>query len=172
MKKIQLLLLSILIGLLCQAQQLRTFELAVPTDSTSYISLSQQKVFNRSQAIANKTATDFALVISTDAFGKQMEWYNLSGKDNKTPESVNGTKHGIAAISFDKDQFDQCKTKADLARMTTHITKNSFSHFSGVANSSGITQRCFIIESEKGTRGLIFITGSENGLLQIKVKLP
>ncbi|MFN8252335.1 MAG: hypothetical protein U0V75_10670 [Ferruginibacter sp.] len=154
-----------------KAQQLKQFELTIPADSIAYISLTQQKVLSSNQAAANKQAADFALVITKDAFGKQAEWYNLSGKDGKTPARVNGTKNGIAAISFDKEQFDHCNSTADLARMTGHITKNSFSHFSGIGNSNGITQHCFIIETEAGKRGLIYVTDAGQGQLKASFKL-
>lgn len=158
-----------LIMVCCSAansQALVKFELSVSTDSASFISLTEKKVWNKSSAAAHKEQLHLAVIPTSDAFGQRLEWYNLSGKDNRTPAGLNGNNTGIAAISFDREQFDKCHTAADLKRMTGHITKNSFTHFAGIGQNGNISQHCFITELENGKRGLIYVTEINAGAIK------
>lgn len=140
-----------------KSQVMVKFNLTITTDSISFISLTAKKVCSKSTAAAYKKQLQLSVIPVADAFGKRLEWYNLSGKDNKTPDALNGNNTGIVAISFDRDLFEKCNTTADLARMAGHITKNSLSHFAVIEQDGKLTQRCFIIEMENGKRGLIYI---------------
>jgi ribosomal protein L25 (general stress protein Ctc) len=106
--------------------------------------------------------------------GKQkMEWYNMSGKDSKIPAEVTGTATLINAISFDRDQFDKCKTNQYLKRMTGHITNNSFSHFASIGDNieKEITYQCFIIQLQNGKRALLWIDIDGNKTFKVFVKV-
>jgi hypothetical protein len=154
-----------------QSQELNKFDLTISTDSASFISITAKKVWSKQAAAPHRQQLELAAIASTDGFGRHLEWYNLSGKDNKTPAALNGTNTGIAAISFDKEQFDKCNSNTDLARMTGHITKNSFSHFAVISNDKKLTQHCFIIEMENGKRGLIYLTEGNEGSINAAFKI-
>jgi hypothetical protein len=154
-----------------KSQALTKFDLTIRTDSASFISITAKKVWSKQAAAAHRQQLELAVISSADGFGQHLEWYNLSGKDNKTPAALNGTSTGIAAISFDKEQFDKCNSNADLARMTGHITKNSFSHFAVISNDKKLTQHCFIIEMENGKRGLIYVTEETAGTIKAVFKI-
>ena len=154
-----------------QAQALTKFDLTIHTDSASFISITAKKVWSKQAATAHKQQLQLAVVPTTDGFGQHLEWYNLSGKDNKTPDALNGTHTGIAAISFDKELFDKCNSSADLARMAGHVTKNSFSHFAVIGHDKKITQHCFIIEMENGKRGLVYVIEDNAGTIKATFKI-
>lgn len=170
-KAIFAILISLLFSVSGKAQDLKKISFVVKTDSLSYISMSERKVFTGSAAFAHKQQLHLALVPSGDAAAKTLEWYNLSGKDDKLPKQVLGTAIKISAISFDREQFDKCKTAADLKRMTGYLTSNSLSHFAVVRNSAHYYQRCFIFELKDGKRGLMYITEQENNSLKVDVKI-
>lgn len=152
------------------AQDLQKADFNLKTDSISYISISQAKVYAGAAAITHKQSLDFALIPTADAGIKSLEWYNLSAKDGKTPKEVQGTGTKISAVSFDREQFDKCTTAADLKRMTGYLSSNSFSHFAVIRNSSSYYQHCFIFEKENGKRGLLYITINKNDELVIETK--
>jgi len=154
-----------------QAQPLTAFSVTMKTDSISYLSLTNKKVYRSNQAMANKQFIDFALIPFYDEISPRLEWYNLSGKDDKIPASMIGTSTKINAISFDREQFDKCKTNADLQRMTGYITSTSFSHFSVIGYTKEINQHCFIIETAAGKRGLMYVMVVENGTIKVEIKM-
>lgn len=165
-KKLILLLPGLFLVFVIQAQPLKTFEVKMNNDSISYLSIESKRVYNASEATANKQFLDFVLLNSKGV----IEWYNLSGKDEKTARSVQGSATKIAAISFDREQFDQCRTTEDLKRMTAYKTSNSFSHFAVLKNTDTYIQPCFIYEKENGQRGLMFVTVLDEKSFRIEVK--
>lgn len=165
-KKLMFLLTVLLLVVSIQAQPLKTFTVKMNIDSVSYLSIQSKRVYSTSEAIANKQFLDFVLLTNQGV----IEWYNLSGKDEKIAKAVQGSATKIAAISFDRDQFDQCKTVEDLKRMTAYKTSNSFSHFAGIKNSENYIQHCFIYEKENGQRGLLFVTAQDDRSFKIEVK--
>ena len=170
-KNIFSLLLCIAVVFTGKAQVLKNYSLAINTTSIAYVGLEEQKVYSASEAPSHKQSINLALVPSVVEGTIKLEWYNLSGKDDKLPKVVLGTTTKIVAISFDKDQFDNCKTIADLKRMTGHITANSFSHFAVVCTDTLIIQHCFLFETPSGKRGLIYALANENNALKIVVKI-
>jgi hypothetical protein len=168
--KNRLLILTLLIALQGMGQNLKTFAVTMEADSVSYLSIKNQKVYSPQAASAVKTDLDLGLFKTDAGTTKITEWYNLRTNNEKVPASLTGTTTAIAAISFDGDQFNQCRTSADLKRMAGHITTNSLSHFAAVRHSSQYYQRCFIIERANGKRGLLYITELENGRIKVEVK--
>lgn len=165
-KKLILLFPGLLLVFVIQAQPLKTFEVKMNIEAISYLSIEAKRVYNTSEATANKQLLDFVLLNSKGV----IEWYNLSGKDEKTPRSVQGNATKIAPISFDREQFDQCRTVEDLKRMTGYKTSSSFSHFAVLKNSDKYIQQCFIYEKEDGKRGLVFVTVIDGSSFKIEVK--
>ncbi|HEX7846841.1 MAG TPA: hypothetical protein VF476_13650 [Chitinophagaceae bacterium] len=146
-------------------QPLQQFTVTVDSNK-SFLSLSHKKAFTANEAVTVKDALNIALVFSNEL----IEWYNMEKRHEKVPPGLTGTKTGIAAISFDREQFDQCKTSADLKRMTGHITKNSFSHFALIRNGSSSLQHCFIAETQEGKRCLLFVTVINGNSFKVEVK--
>ncbi|MES2850147.1 MAG: hypothetical protein V4685_13900 [Bacteroidota bacterium] len=170
-KKIFFLLAFISFVFAGTAQNLQTFslDLSLKEGGSNYISIANKKAYTAAEAKANKLALDFVLLNTSDWSGSKIEWYNMSGKDDKVPAELTGTASLINGISFDKDQFDKCKTTQDLKRMTSHITNNSFSHFASVGEKE-VTWHCFIIQLQNGKRGLLWVDGVEGGF-KVVVKM-
>ena len=171
-KKIISLLVCISFVVISTAQNLQSFTVTLSTSKggSNYLSIANKKGYNASEAASNKSAINLAL-LSTDSWGSpKLEWYNMSGKDDKIPEEIRGTSTMINAISLDKDQFAQCKTNQDLKRMTGHITNNSFSHYASVGEKE-VTYHCFIVQLENGKRGLLWVEGGEGNTFKVVVKM-
>ena len=175
MKKIMLqavAFLGIFFG--AAAQPLSYFETTIGTGdagSANYLSMEHKKVYNLTDARSNKLAIDFALLVSKEYNGHTTAWYNMSGKDSKVPAEVHGTATGINAISFDREQFEKCKTTADLQRMTGHITPASFSHYATVSNKAGeVLYPCFIFQGPDAKRGLIWVDADGENRFIVRVK--
>lgn len=156
--------MKIIIGLvLClnvmvaPGQILKSFSVTMKPDSLCFLSMKNGKAFTAAVATRQKTEMDFGLFATTSEGITTLEWYNLSGKDDKPPVAVQGTASKIVAIGFDRDQFDKCKTAADLKRMTGYLTANSFSHFAVISQGRDINQHCFLFEKTDGKRGLIYV---------------
>lgn len=160
--KQSLIVLALFASVSCFSQNLKTFSATLRPDSLCYLSIKNGKAYTKDSAADAKTVLDLGLFETKNDKSSIIEWYNLKPGNEKVPESLCGTKTKVAAISFDREQFDKCKTAADLKRMTGYISTNSLSHFAVVRNSNDYYQRCFIIEREDGKRGLIFVTTSGN----------
>lgn len=174
MKNIKILISSLLILLLAQtskAQNLDVFTVDMKPDAEKYLSLNQNKAYHEAEAQANKSNIHLALIRSTDGGKSKLEWYNLSGKGNKTPKDLNGTTTLINVVNFDRDQFDKCKTQQDLQRMTGYLTSNSLSHYASITNDllQGIKYACFIVQMGEGQRALLWIT-QEGDRYKVEVK--
>lgn len=168
--KIQLILFSLLLSIIANAQNLKTFSATMRPDSLCYLSIKSGKAYTKDAAGEVKTTLDLGLFETKNDKSSIIEWYNLKPDNEKVPEALCGTKTKVAAIGFDREQFDKCKTAADLKRMTSYISTNSFSHFAVVCNSNDYYQRCFIIEREDGKRGLIFMTATGGNAFKAEVK--
>ncbi len=168
--KLRCLLLMLIVPFAINAQLLKSFTLTMHADSLSYLSLKNKKAYTKGDAAAVKADLDFGIFETPSGKTTVTEWYNLKPDNEKVPAALTGTTTKIAAISFDRDQFDKCKTTADIKRMTGYLSVNSFSHFAVIRNSSEYYQRCFIVESMDGKRGLIFVTETGNGRLKVEVK--
>lgn len=153
------------------AQPLSVFSIEMQPAGKSYVSISNKKVYTADEAMDVKSTIDLGLILTDDATSPKLEWYNLSGKDGKVPEKLIGTSAKVIALSFDREQFDKCKTAEDLKRMTGHLTPNSFSHFAVVSHTKNeINYPCFITETIKGKRALLWISKSANNGYKIEVK--
>ena len=172
MKNRLIVLLSLLIlGSNLVAQQLVVFNVSMQPGAKSYLDIANKKSYTEEEATEVKSKLDLALVLTKDAFSPKLEWYNLDGKDGKVPGKLVGTAAKINAISFDREQFDKCKTAQDLQRMTAHITPNSFSHFAVISHTKDvINQHCFIVETTGGKRALLWINKGANDDYKIEVK--
>jgi hypothetical protein len=172
-KKILSALAFFCIALFSKAQTLSSFTAALQTDGKNYLSITNKKSYSQVEAKANKTTIDLAFIATQDNGKQRMEWYNMSGKDGKIPAEITGTVTLIKAISFDKEQFDKCKTNQDLKRMTGHITNNSFSHFASIGDDTDkeITYHCFIIQLENGKRALLWIDAVDSNTFEVSVKM-
>lgn len=168
--KIRLILFSLLLSIIATAQNLKTFSATLRPDSLCYLSIKNGKAYTKEAAAAVKTVLDLGLFETKSDKTSIIEWYNLKPDNEKVPEALCGTKTKVAAISFDREQFDKCKTAADLKRMTGYISTNSFSHFAVVRNSNDYYQRCFIMEREDGKRGLLFVTATGGNAFKVEVK--
>ena len=166
-----LTILALLATLSCFSQNLNSFSATLRPDSLCYLSISKGKAYTSSAAGEVKTVLDLGLFETKSDKSSIIEWYNLKPDNEKVPEALCGTKTKVAAISFDRDQFDKCKTAADLKRMTGYISTNSLSHFAVVRNSNDYYQRCFIIEREDGKRGLIFVTNTGGNVFRAEIKI-
>lgn len=154
------------------SQQLSNFNAMMSVNGRSYLSISNKQVYTEEDATNVKTVLDFMLAFTNDGASPKLEWYNLGGKDGKVPEKLIGSATKINALSFDRDQFDKCKTSDDLKRMTGHITSNSFSHFAVISHTKNeINQHCFITETTDGKRALIWIDKDANDNYKVEVKL-
>lgn len=165
--------LSVLLLLVCNslfAQTLKSFSANMRPDSLCYLSIKNAKAYTGSSAGEAKTLIDLGLFETRSGKPSAIEWYNLKPDNEKVPAALTGTTTKIAAISFDREQFDKCKTVADLKRMAGYITSNSLSHFAVVRNSDSYYQRCFIVEREDGKRCLIFVTNTGTNAFKIEVK--
>lgn len=157
-------------GIIC-AQPLKAFSLTLHYDSLPYLSLKNKKVYSASGAEAVKTDVDLSLVVTRDDSKSTWEWYNLKMDNEKVPENLTGSRTGIVAVSFDREQFDKCKTAADLDRMTGHMTANSFSHFAVIGSNGQISNPCFLARMESGKKALIYVTVINGMRCGITVKL-
>jgi ribosomal protein L25 (general stress protein Ctc) len=174
-KKIISALILVVIALFSKAQNLQSFTATLQTkeNGSSYLSIANKKACTLVEATAAKTSIDLALIMIKDNGKQKMEWYNMSGKDSKIPAEVTGTATLINAISFDRDQFDKCKTTQDLKKMTGHITNNSFSHFASIGDNveKEITYHCFIIQLQNGKRALLWIDTEDSKTFKVFVKV-
>jgi Mg2+/Co2+ transporter CorC len=174
-KKILVALAFMGIAFLSRAQNLQSFTAALQTkeNSSYYLSVLTKKVYTEAEAKNNKSVIDVALLITKSSGKQKMEWYNMSGKDSIIPKEIRGTATVINAISFDREQFDKCKTNQDLKRMTGHLTNSSFSHFASISDdvSKGITYHCFIIQLENGKRALLWLEDIVNNTIKVIVKV-
>lgn len=163
-KKLFSLLVCFGIVLAGMAQQLQNFTVNISAEKggNNYLSITDKKAYSASEAKSHKETIDFALIRSDNYGSPVLEWYNMSGKDEKIPAELRGTATVINGISFDKDQFDKCNTAADLKRMAGHVSNNSFSHFASVGEKE-VRYRCFIFLRENGKRGLIWIDSQASG---------
>ena len=153
------------------AQPLSVFSIGMQPAGKSYLSISNKKVYTADEAVDVKSTIDLALILTDDATSPKLEWYNLSGKDGKVPEKLVGTSAKIIALSFDREQFDKCKTAEDLKRTTGHLTPNSFSHFAVVSHTRNeINYHCFIAETGNGKRALLWISKDSNNGYKIEIK--
>lgn len=171
-KKMLSLLLCFSIVVTAVAQNLQSFttNLSTGKSGNNYLSIADKKAYNNTDAKTHKTTVDFALIAGNNYGSSVLEWYNMSGKDEKIPSELRGSATQINAISLDKDQFDKCNTQADFKRMTGHITDRSFSHFASVGEKE-VRYHCFIFLTEKGKRGLIWIDAEEAGGYKVIVKM-
>jgi hypothetical protein len=152
------------------AQQLNSFTAIMRPDGKSYLSISKKQVYTETEAADTKASIDFALIFTKDAVSPKLEWYNLSGTEDKIPVNLTGTASRITAISFDREQFDKCKTAGDFTRMTGHITANSFSHYAVISHTKDVlNQHCFIAESTNGKRALVWISKEPNNSYKVEV---
>ena len=168
--KFTLTIITLFASVVVTAQNLKTFSATLRPDSLCYLSIKNGKAYTKEAAAAVKTVLDLGLFETKSDKSSIIEWYNLKPDNEKVHEALCGTKTKVAAISFDREQFDKCKTAADLKRMTGYISTNSFSHFAVVRNSNDYYQRCFIVEKEDGKRGLIFVTAAGGNAFKAEVK--
>lgn len=164
------LLICLLITLTGFGQTLTSFSVNMQPDSLCYLSISKSKAYTTNEAAKIKSELDFGIFQTIADKTKITEWYNLKNDNEKVPASLTGTNTKIVAISFDREQFDKCKTTADLKRMTGYLTNNSLSHFAVIRNSDDYYQRCFIIENVGLKRALFFVTDIGNDTFKIDVK--
>ena len=152
-------------------QQLNAFSTVMQPGTRSYLSIINKQSYAEDAAAEIKSTIDLVLVLTKDAVSPKLEWYNLSGKDEKVPGKMIGSSAKINALSFDREQFDKCKTVEDLKRMTGHITPASFSHFAVIThNKNEINYHCFIVETTGGKRALLWIDKGTNDDFKIEVK--
>jgi ribosomal protein L25 (general stress protein Ctc) len=174
-KKIFSALVFISIAFFSSAQNLQSFTATLQTkeNGSNYLSIINKKACSLAEATVDKSAIDLALILTKDNGKQKMEWYNMSGKDSKIPAEVIGTSTLINAISFDRDQFDKCKTNQDLKRMVGHITNNSFSHFASIGDNieKEIAYHCFIIQLQNGKRALLWIDIDGKKAFKVFVKV-
>jgi hypothetical protein len=168
-------LLFLCIALPGTAQQLTPFTVTLQAKEAvnSYLSVSQQKVYTPAEAKSNKAAVDIALVITESGNHQVVEWYNMTGKDDKIPVELRGTATGIAGLSWDKELFDKCNTSQDLKRMTGSITNNSFSHFGSITDDlekGGVKYHLFLLQLENGKRALLWLEGVDATHFKAMVK--
>lgn len=161
--KFKSLFLCLFISSSLLAQNLKSFTANMRGDSLCYLSIKNGKAYTAGQADEVKSVLDLGLFVTINDKSSLTEWYNLKPDNEKVPAGLTGTQTKVVAISFDRDQFDKCKTVADLKRMTGYLSTNSFSHFAVVKNSDDYYQRCFVVERQGGIRGLIFMTPAGKG---------
>jgi hypothetical protein len=175
LKKICSAFLFLHIAIAGSAQKLESFTATLqPKDgSISYLSTANKKVYSPAEAKSNKAAIDLALIITKSGNRQVLEWYNMSGKDDKIPAELRGTAIGIAGLTFDKEQFEKCNTAQDLQRMTGHITNNSFVHYASITDDTdaGVKYHCFLIQNENGKRALLWLEGVDGGSYKVLVKM-
>lgn len=152
------------------AQNLSAYTLNLHPDKTPYLSLAGKKAYSSADAAGVKETLDLGLFLTLSGKQEVLEWYNLKKDNEKVPASLTGNATAVVAISFDRDQFDKCKTTADLRRMTGYLTKNSFSHFAVIKNSESSYQRCFITERSDGKRALLYVTIGAGNEVKTEIK--
>lgn len=140
------------------AQNLTSFTTRLQAGKNCYLSLKNKKVYAAGEAVAVKNDIDLGLFSTLSDKQETLEWYNLKKDNDKVPAEMTGTSTAVVAIGFDRDQFDKCRTTADLRRTTGYLTRNSFSHFAVIKNNENSYQRCFILEKADGKRALLFVT--------------
>lgn len=160
-------------ALLGNAQNLESFTDTLETGKNNYLSIIDKKTYTEAEAKLRKSSIDLALVTTKTEGKRKMEWQNMSGKDGNIPNTLKGTATIINTISFDKEQFDKCKTNQDLKRMTGHLTNNSFSHFASVSDDLdiGIKYHCFILQLENGNRALLWLDAISNNNFKVSIKV-
>lgn len=173
MKKIFIFILLALLGFLLSfslnAQQLSQFAVQMQTARSSYLSLDNKQAYAEGEAVAFKTRLD--LVLMADSSQHLLEWYNLRMENENIPATVKGTHTGVVGISFDKDQFESCKSRSDLDRMTGHITNRSFSHFAVISEGKVIRYRCFLLLREDGRKALLWVEQQTADHLSVTIKM-
>ncbi len=152
------------------AQSLTTFSETMQANGKCYLDIKNKKACSVAEGRSAKESINMALIQTTSGNQQLFEWYNMSGKDEKISPELRGTNTLIRAISFDKDQFDKCRTVADLKRMTGHVTVGSFSHFATITNTSDVDYRCFLLQLDTGKRVLVFITDRTGHSFKIIIK--
>lgn len=168
--KTRLTLFALLASATLFAQNLKSFSVTMSPDTLPYLSIKNSKAYNHGAAGDVKAELDLGLFETKSGKISVLEWFNLKPDNERVPATLTGTKTKVAAISFDREQFDKCKTAADLKRMTGYVSTNSLANFAVVRNSNDYYQRCFIIEREDGKRGLIFVTTAGGNTLKVEVK--
>lgn len=169
-KRISFLLAILFAGMTIQAQSLKVFTENLDPAGKAYLSIKNKKAYTLQDASTVKSALDLALILTATGNNKTLEWYNLKKDNEKISADLTGTATGIVAMTFDKEQFDNCKTTADLTRMTGHITTNSFSHFAVISHSGEVNYHCFLAKMEDGKKALLYVTAVGNNIYQIIVK--
>jgi hypothetical protein len=173
MKKIFIVILLALLGFLLSfslnAQPLSQFAVTMQTGKAAYLSLDNKQAYAEGDAVAFKTKLDLALM--TDSSQQLLEWYNLRMENENIPAAVKGTHTGVVGISFDKDQFDNCKSMQDLERMTSHITARSFSHFAIISEGRNTRYRCFLLRREDGRKVLLWVEQQTANQLSVIIKM-
>jgi hypothetical protein len=151
-----------------KAQNLKQTSVDISKDRP-YFSLTTGKSFDK------KGASSADLLYDENVIGKDTEksFYNLSEKSGKSPDMISDKPVVIAGLSWDRDTWNRCKTVADLKRMTTNITNNSFSFFASIANNStgDITYPCFIVQQHNGKRGIMFLSKKNNTDIHVEIKM-
>lgn len=175
-RKFGTILLMMSFVFFCKAQSLDTFSttLAINESGKSdYLSIPLKKSFTEKEAISNKASIDIVLIRKLDDKRQSLEWYTMNSKDDLIPTDLIGNNTMINAISFDREQFDKCKTNQDVNRMTGYITKNAFSHFASVTDNSeqGIKYPCFIIQLENEKRVLLWLDAIDKTHYKVMLKL-
>jgi hypothetical protein len=122
-----------------------------------YLVLHDGKAYAQKDAIAHKLDLDFVYLAAKSGSSTKKELFNLSGKDTKLPAEVLGTRAGIVALTWDDDTAARCKTVADLKRMTSTYTANSFSFYGTFGdNATGdLDQKRFIYLDSHGRMGIL-----------------
>lgn len=160
-----------LTAMMANAQLLKTFTLQMKCDSNMYLSFKNKTSYTATGAEGVRSALDLALVRTVDESKTTLEWYNLKKNNDKIPEGLTGTQTGIIGMNFDRDQFEKCKTTADLDRMTGHITVNSYSHFAVISPEGQLRHPCFLARMENGKKALVFVTAMGNDRYGVSVKM-
>lgn len=168
--RIHFIFFALFISTALTAQNLKSFNVNMRPDSTAFLSIKNAKAYTRGNAESVKGTLDLAMILTMDDKTPVIEWYNLKTNNEKVPATLWGTQTKVVSIGFDRDQFDKCKTTADLKRMTGYMTTNSFSHFATIRNGDNAYQPCFIFEKEDGKRGLLFMTPLKGNNWKVEVK--
>jgi hypothetical protein len=172
-------ILSIILFASCfagKAQKLTEFTQTVQPDVSKgkcYISITNKQVYTESEGASVKQALDFVYTLKRDGRDTVKEFYNMSGKSSVVPQKLQGTATGIVSLSWDKDLWNKCVTVADLKRMAGHITNNSFSFYSVIANNhtGEINYPCFVFQLESGKRGIMYVIKADDNAIRVTVKL-
>ncbi len=157
------------------ADTLSVFKLTIQPRGAgaAYISLHDGKAYDEKAAAAHKADLDFVYLVARDATSIKRDLYNLSGKDTQLPAEILGTQAGIVALSWDDDLVAKCKTVADLKRMTSTYTANSFSFYGNLANSASgeLENKRYIFLDAHGRMGIFTAKLGANDELTLEIKI-